>query len=161
MERADLFDEIALQLRRLPGRVRIGLCVGIPAVALALAFSSAQRPGYAAAVVGEMHVGQTTSRPPRTLEAIKAEYRRPDTIPFPKENPYTPRKAGLGKRLYFDARLSGSNALSCASCHNPALGWGAGLPKGIGHGMRQLARPSPPITNPACAHIFCWAGQAP
>ena len=28
------------------------------------------------------------------------------TIPFPKDNPYTPEKAALGKKLYFDTRIS-------------------------------------------------------
>ncbi|WP_428807727.1 cytochrome-c peroxidase [Vibrio lamellibrachiae] len=32
-------------------------------------------------------------------------------------------KAELGKRLFFDTRLSGNTALSCASCHNPGSGY--------------------------------------
>lgn len=58
---------------------------------------------------------------------LKAEYRRPSEIPFPADNPYTLDKADLGWTLFFDPRLSGSNAISCASCHNPALAWGDGL----------------------------------
>src|SRR5215208_4177168 len=49
----------------------------------------------------------------RSLEQIKAEYRRPISIPFPKHNPYTVAKALLGKKLYFDPRLSAGNLLSC------------------------------------------------
>jgi len=47
---------------------------------------------------------------------LKALYRRPASIPFPKENPYTPEKFSLGKKLYFDTRLSVTSAQSCASC---------------------------------------------
>ncbi|HEY6255488.1 MAG TPA: cytochrome c peroxidase [Xanthobacteraceae bacterium] len=119
----------------------------------------AQR-GHAAAIVGETHYAQPTTQPPRTPEALKEDYRRPSTIPFPKENPYTPAKAALGKRLYFDTRLSGGNVLSCGTCHSPAFGWGDGLPKGIGHGMRQLDRRSPTIINAAWGQIFMWDGRA-
>ena len=52
-------------------------------------------------------------------DAQRAAFRRPSTIPFPKDNPYTPEKAALGKMLFFDARLSRDRNLSCASCHNP------------------------------------------
>ena len=71
----------------------------------------------------------------RGMDAMKAQYRRPATIPFPKENPYTPEKAALGKKLYFDTRLSVTSAQSCASCHSPGFGWGDGLAVGVGHGM--------------------------
>ena len=40
----------------------------------------------------------------RRIEAIKELYRRPTTIPFPKDNLYTPEKAALGKKLYFDVK---------------------------------------------------------
>ena len=45
------------------------------------------------------------------LAQMKAEYRRPATIPFPKDNPYTVEKASLGKKLFFDTRLSAANIL--------------------------------------------------
>ena len=95
-----------------------------------------------------------------TLEALKALYRRPDTIPFPKDNPYTAEKAALGKKLYFDTRLSAANLLSCASCHSPAYGWGDGQPRGVGHNMKQLGRRSPTIVNAAFGQIFMWDGRA-
>ena len=41
------------------------------------------------------------------LEALKAQYRRPATIPFPASAPYSPQMATLGKMLFFDPRLSG------------------------------------------------------
>src|SRR4029453_7385919 len=74
---------------------------------------------------------------PPGLDALKAQYKRPATIPFPKENPYTPEKAALGKKLYFDTRISVTSAQSCASCHSPGYGWGGGLAVGVGHGMAK------------------------
>ncbi|MCH8037466.1 MAG: cytochrome-c peroxidase, partial [Proteobacteria bacterium] len=37
------------------------------------------------------------------------------------------KKAELGKRLFFDKRLSGDAAISCATCHVPDKGFGDGL----------------------------------
>src|SRR5919202_1767328 len=95
-----------------------------------------------------------------SIEQLKARYRRPDSIPFPKDNPYTVEKAVLGKKLYFDSRLSAANLLSCSSCHSPAYGFGDGQPRGIGHGMKQLGRRSPTIVNAAYGEIFMWDGRA-
>src|SRR5262249_41910366 len=95
-----------------------------------------------------------------SIAKLKAEYRRPGTIPFPKENPYTATKASLGKKLYFDTRLSAANVLSCGSCHSPAYAWGDGQPRGVGHGMKQLGRRSPSIVNAAFGQIFTWDGRA-
>ena len=96
----------------------------------------------------------------KSLAEMKALYRRPETIPFPKDNPYTLAKADLGKKLYFDTRLSAANVLSCATCHSPAYGWGDGQPTGVGHGMKKLGRRSPTIINAAFGDIFMWDGRA-
>jgi len=45
----------------------------------------------------------------------------------------------LGRTLFFDPRLSGSNWIACASCHNPGFSWGDGLPLAVGNQMRTLA----------------------
>src|SRR5262249_7031721 len=76
------------------------------------------------------------------------------------DNPYTVEKAALGKKLYFDTRLSAANVLSCASCHSPGYGWGDGRAKGVGHNMKQLGRRSPTIVNVAFGEIFMWDGRA-
>src|SRR6266478_1545408 len=77
----------------------------------------------------------------------KDPYLRPQTAPEPASNKTTPARVALGKALFFDPRLSGSNWISCATCHNPALGWSDGLPTGIGHGMNPLKRATPTILN--------------
>jgi len=91
---------------------------------------------------------------------LRTAYRRPDTIPFPADNPYTPQKALLGRMLFHDTRLSGSGALSCASCHNAGFGYGDGLPKALGNDMKPLARRSPSIENGAWGALFMWDGRA-
>ncbi|MGY3237377.1 MULTISPECIES: cytochrome-c peroxidase [unclassified Bradyrhizobium] len=117
--------------------------------------------GHAAAVVGESRKVEVTQKAPSSVDALKAQYRRPATIPFPKDNPYTPEKAALGKKLYFDTRLSVTSAQSCASCHSPGFGWGDGLAVGVGHGMAKLGRHSPTIVNAAWSDIFMWDGRLP
>ena len=79
--------------------------------------------------------------------------------PVPEGKSYTPEKAALGKKLYFDTRLSVTSAQSCASCHSPGFGWGDGLAVGVGHGMAKLGRHSPTIVNAAWGAIFMWDGR--
>jgi cytochrome c peroxidase len=49
-------------------------------------------------------------------------YTAPDIGPLPKIK-IDKAKAELGKRLFFDARLSGDGAISCATCHQPDNGF--------------------------------------
>jgi cytochrome c peroxidase len=92
--------------------------------------------------------------------AAKETYRRPREVPHPKDNAPTPERIRLGKALFFDPRLSGSNAISCATCHNPSFSWGDGLPKGVGHGSKPLDRRTPTILNTAFAELLFWDGRA-
>jgi cytochrome c peroxidase len=114
-----------------------------------------------AASVGKPTTAAVKQEPPGSIMSLKAQYRRPASIPFPKSNPYTFEKVTLGKELFFDTRLSAANLLSCASCHSPAYGWGDGQPKGVGHAMIRLGRRSPTIVNVAFGQIFMWDGRAP
>lgn len=113
----------------------------------------------ATAVVGSTRKVEIAQAADPTMDQMRAAYRRPTVIPFPKDNPYTAEKLVLGKALYFDTRLSEANLLSCASCHSPAYGWGDGLPRGVGHGMKTLGRRSPTIVNAAFGEIFMWDGR--
>lgn len=92
--------------------------------------------------------------------AALADFQRPTAVPAPRGNPLTPQKVALGQMLFFDPRLSGSGAISCASCHNPALAWGDGLPRGIGHMGAQLGRRSPTILDVAFGEPYFWDGRA-
>jgi cytochrome c peroxidase len=94
-------------------------------------------------------------------DAQRAAYRRPDTIPFPADNPYTPAKAALGKMLFFDTRLSRDQNLSCASCHHPSFGWEVPFAKAIGAGGKPLGRHAPTTLNKAWSGSFFWDGRAP
>src|SRR5690242_11099572 len=137
----------------------LSAAVGLPAL-VSIAVMAGLGSGRAATV--ERGTSAATPPPPvvLTLDQMPAQYKRPATVPFPADNPYTIAKVVLGKTLYSDTRLSGANLLSCSACHNPAYGWGDGQPRGIGHGMHQLGRRSPSIINAAYGQIFMWDGRA-
>lgn len=81
------------------------------------------------------------------------------TAPDAAHNPVTPAKVELGKALFFDPRLSGNGTVSCATCHNPALGWSDGLKTGVGINGTVLGRATPTILNVAYNTQFMWDGR--
>ena len=85
----------------------------------------------------------------------------PATPPHPKDNVPTKARVDLGKRLFFDPRLSGDRNMSCATCHNPSLGWSDALPKSKGVGSKTLPRATPTIINTAYNSIQMWDGREP
>jgi len=97
---------------------------------------------------------------PNPDEATVKAFLRPDLIPQPNHNRVTPERIELGKKLFFDPRLSGSNWISCASCHNPALAWQDGLKKPLGHNFKQLHRTTPTILNIVYLNRQFWDGRA-
>jgi len=76
-----------------------------------------------------------------------SHYVRPMAASFPTDNQYTSEREQLGKALFFDPRLSGSNWISCSTCHNPACAWGDGLRNPVGHGLTTLGRRTPKILS--------------
>lgn len=66
----------------------------------------------------------------------------------------------LGKTLFFDKRLSGSNKMSCATCHNPYRGWSDGRPTALGNNGKVLKRKTPTIAYLDNDEIFFWDGRA-
>ena len=84
---------------------------------------------------------------------------RPDQAPAPAENLPNSARVELGQMLFFDPRLSRKANMSCASCHNPALGWSDGLPTAAGFDMQKLGRATPTIVNTAFNSIQMWDGR--
>lgn len=93
------------------------------------------------------------------ISALKASYKRPSKIAYADTNKYSKAREQLGKMLFFDPRLSSSNMISCATCHNPSFAWGDGLAKGVGHGHKQLDRKTPTILNLAWTEKLMWDGR--
>jgi len=83
----------------------------------------------------------------------------PDLPSMPKDNILNEQRSELGKMLFFDPRLSGNGTISCATCHNPLLGWSDGLPKGIGISGAKLDRATPAIINAGFNYLQMWDGR--
>lgn len=82
-------------------------------------------------------------------------------IPIPANNPQTPEKIELGKKLFFDPRLSGNDHWACSTCHSPSFGYSDGLPRSLGFGdEKELGRHSPTIINIAYNSAQFWDGRA-
>jgi cytochrome c peroxidase len=76
-------------------------------------------------------------------------------VPIPKQNPQTPLKIELGKKLFFDRRLSGDGTMSCATCHDPKQGYSDGLEISLSYPTTRNWRNSPTLTGVAFQkHLF-------
>jgi cytochrome c peroxidase len=72
----------------------------------------------------------------------------------------SPAKIELGKRLFFEKRLSGDFTTSCASCHDPAKAFTDGLPRSKGIKGVLLRRNSPTVLNATFNSAQFWDGRA-
>jgi cytochrome c peroxidase len=75
-------------------------------------------------------------------------------------NPLTRAKIELGRQLYFDTRLSADATVSCASCHDPAMGYTAHTTTGVGIGGQKGGRNSPVSFNRILSGKQFWDGRA-
>jgi cytochrome c peroxidase len=83
--------------------------------------------------------------------------------PLPKdmatpEFPITRERADLGRKLFFDPRMTVDGNMSCASCHQPALYGTDALPTSIGVKGRPHPRNAPTNLN-AALNIIHWRGD--
>ena len=97
------------------------------------------------------------------LVAIPADQKAVMKLIDNPKNRLTPEKIELGKKLYFDPRLSKSGLISCNFCHNLGEGGDDGVSAAIGHGW--TANPhhlnSPTVYNAVFAEKQFWDGRSP
>lgn len=114
------------------------------------------------------------------LTELRQEYKSPDSRNWPAPwvdegvqwqplgllPPLSPmnqaekHKVSLGKRLFFEPRLSANRLLSCASCHIPSQGWDDNRATAIGHGAQTGNRNTPGLLNIGLQQLFFWDGRA-
>lgn len=80
--------------------------------------------------------------------------------PIPNKVDYNNAKAQLGKRLFFDTRLSSNDTISCATCHDLNNGGDDGLAVSFGVDGRQGVRNSPTVYNARYNFVQFWDGRA-
>jgi cytochrome c peroxidase len=76
------------------------------------------------------------------------------------KNPLTRAKIELGRQLYFDIRLSSDNTVSCATCHDPAMGYAKDTQFGVGVDGQEGGRNSPVAYNRILSGPQFWDGRA-
>jgi len=79
---------------------------------------------------------------------------------IPADNPLTTAKVELGKKLYFDPRLSADGAISCARCHKPEHGFADDSPFSDGVKGQLGDRNSPTVLNRLYSKAQFWDGRA-
>ncbi len=84
----------------------------------------------------------------------------PSQVPVPKDNPQTPAKVELGKKLYFDPRISITGTVSCNSCHNVMTNGTDNRPVSAGAHGKLGDRNSPTVFNAAFRSVQFWDGRA-
>lgn len=88
----------------------------------------------------------------KEFEAIEQDSNYYDTQELPE--------VMLGKKLFFDPKLSASSQISCSSCHNPELGWSDGQEVALGNDHLQGKRNTQSLFNIAERKSFFWDGRA-
>lgn len=75
---------------------------------------------------------------------------------------FTKEKAELGKKLYFEPRLSKSGIISCNTCHNLELGGTDGVSAAVGHGWKENPHHlnSPTVYNSIFNQTQFWDGRS-
>jgi len=81
-------------------------------------------------------------------------------VPLPGGEPPTAAQIALGRKLFFDRRLSGNNTMSCGMCHIPEQGFTNNeLATPIGVEGRSLRRNAPSLLNAAYRRHLFWDGR--
>jgi cytochrome c peroxidase len=100
-----------------------------------------------------------SDRPIGKIVDIRAPLGLPP-VPIPPDNPPTAETIALGRKLFYDMRLSKDNTVSCASCHNPNLAFTDGRPLARGVGGMIGIRNAPTLLNAAYSPLQFWDGRA-
>ncbi len=81
-------------------------------------------------------------------------------MPVPEDNPLTAEKVDLGRRLFFDRRLSSDGSVACATCHDPDHAFADGGSIAVGISGRAGRRNAPGLINRGYGRAFFWDGRA-
>jgi cytochrome c peroxidase len=80
-------------------------------------------------------------------------------LPVSEDNPITAEKIELGRRLFFDRRLSRDGSVSCSTCHDPERAFSDGRAVAMGVFGRIGRRNSPALINRGYGRLFFWDGR--
>lgn len=84
----------------------------------------------------------------------------PNMVPEIKGNAVTHDRIELGKKLFFDPRISASQLISCNTCHNLSMGGDDNQETSTGHGWQKGPRNAPTVLNAVLNVAQFWDGRA-
>lgn len=82
------------------------------------------------------------------------------SVTHPADNPTSPAKIALGRRLFEEPRLSRSGQIACASCHERDLAFADGRRVSFGHDRQPGRRNAPSVVMSGYAQPLFWDGRA-
>ncbi len=86
----------------------------------------------------------------------------PQRVQQPADNPASPEKISLGRKLFFDPRLLGADStLSCNSCHNLSTAGVDGKAVSRGQHGQHTYRSTPTLWNIGFQTVLYWDGRSP
>lgn len=80
--------------------------------------------------------------------------------PVPARSPMSAARVELGRRLFFDPRLSGNGTQSCSTCHRPELAFTDGRARALGSTGARHPRGAMSLANVAWSVRLDWASRA-
>lgn len=81
-------------------------------------------------------------------------------LSVPTDRRPTPEQIALGAQLFNDKRLSRDDSTSCATCHDPNLGFSDGKPRAVGIKNQEGQRNSPSVMNALFLETQFWDGRS-
>lgn len=133
---------------RAVGRLSLGL-----ALCLAACDGDQLAPAASMAPTGD----ELSEAELRALLALPKTFALPA---IPAYNPISTQKIELGRRLFYDARLSANQTQSCSSCHLQRLAFSDGQRTPTGSTGQRLHRNSPGLANAAYLATLTWANPS-
>jgi cytochrome c peroxidase len=128
---------------------------GTPAI-----LGGAAGAGAMAPPAGQYEDPPAGMKPPTTDSTPEFELDLPPGFPrpyVPADNPMTSAKVELGRRLFYDERLSENQTQSCATCHQQALAFTDGRAQGLGSTGKLHPRSPMSLVNAAYSVSLTWA----
>ncbi len=135
--------------------------------AVAACSKTEEKPQQKAAPPAATPAGSAKNEPAAAVEKAAPKAAALPTPPkslgsprIPKDNPLTAEKVALGRKLFFDKRLSADGSRACYSCHQNEDGTGGHEPTAIGAKEVKLTRHAPVMWNVAYLPKLYWDGRA-
>lgn len=119
-------------------------------------------PSFLIALVAPLFIAATAQAEPpnaKTLLEDAKQNLQPIVVPSPGNDSVTAARIALGRRLFFENRVSMDGNVSCAHCHLPDKRASDGLPKAIGVFGKENPRNAPSIFNAALNFKQHWRGD--